>query len=503
MRRILLSIIMLASIGLFAQQIDRVNVLLEAGTGTGCGYCPGVAMAFEDFYANGDPVACIKYHSYNGSDPFNTPEAAARTSYYGITGYPHTQFDGEWSEYGGGNATQSLYTTFLPIVNSRMTIPTSFEIEIFGSNVGDLYTITIKSKKVFDYSGNNLKIRFALTESNIPYNWQNQTEINFTERLMAPDANGVTVEYPNIGQEIETELTFTFDNSWVKENCELVAWIQNDGNKFVPHSTSVMMDDLVTPEPTFVAGFYAEPTELCTAGTAHFHEDCIGEPETYHWSFPGGYPAESWDADPNVYYAEIGTYEVELIIINGLERDTAFKDKYITVHELPEVSFNAVENLCNEDWDPYELTQGEPAGGVYEGPFVTDNVLFHPTEAGVGDYDLVYNYTDEFGCSNSDNQTVHVVNCVGIGETTENIALEVYPNPTLGKFNINISSDLFNTATIKVVDAMGKVVIEKKQIEINTTYSSSIDISSHPQGVYFVIVSNNNKQVVQKLFLQK
>lgn len=67
---------------------NRDMVLLEIGTGTGCPYCPGAAMGADELISNGKPVAAIEYHSYNSNDPYNTPEAAVRTGYYGITGYP-------------------------------------------------------------------------------------------------------------------------------------------------------------------------------------------------------------------------------------------------------------------------------------------------------------------------------------------------------------------------------------------------------------------------------
>jgi PKD repeat protein len=500
---LLLFFALIVSSGLFAQTVTRNMVLIEIGTGTGCQYCPGAAMALDDLYANEDPVAGIEYHSYNGSDPFNTPEAAQRTSWYGISGYPTAQFDGEYDEYVGGSNTQSLYGAYLPIVNARMAIPTEFSIELYGTNTGDLYNIVVRSKQLAAYSGTNLKIRFALTESNIPYNWQGQTEINYTERLMAPDANGVVVTYPNIGVEVETNLSFTYNNSWIKDNVELIAWLQDDGNKYVLNTASVMINDLEAPEPTFVADFYGEPENLCGPGTVHFHENCIGDPTEYHWTFDGGYPEESWDANPNVYYSELGEYDVQLIISNGTEKDTMNKAQYIGVHDIPVVTFNAVPELCNEDWDPYEFTEGSPSGGEYEGDFITEGVYFHPTEAGVGEYDITYVYTDEFGCANSDIQTVSVVNCTGLVENTENFALEVYPNPTLGKFTVNINSDLFNTANLKVVDALGKTVFEQKSLDLNKSNSSGIDLTSYPQGVYFVVVSNNDKQLVQKIFLQK
>ncbi|RLD45451.1 MAG: hypothetical protein DRI89_00920 [Bacteroidetes bacterium] len=491
-----------AFFSLFAQ-MDRELVLVEMGTGTGCPYCPAAATGLDDLYANGDPVAGVEYHSYNAGDPFNTPEAAQRNSYYSITGYPTTWFDGSYSKHIGGGASGSLYTTFKPKVDARMNVQTAFKIEIFGTNIGDNYTITVRMKKVSAYSGTNLKLRFALTESEIPYSWQTLTKIDHTERLMVPGANGTPITFSMVGAEIEEELLFTFNNSWDEEHCEVIAWIQDDGNKEVMHCDGVMLLDLEGPEPTFLADFHADNTDLCEPGLVHFFEDCIGDPNSFKWTFEGGNCQNPYDPNPSVYYPTEGSFDVTLIISDGVEKDTAIKAKYITDHGYPEVTFSAVEPLCNEDWDPYTLTTGEPEGGEYTGDYVSDGMYFHPTESGVGDFSVTYSYTDEFGCGASDGQTVTVVNCVGVGENAENTTLNIYPNPSKGIFNLDISSEKLNNADLKVIDALGKVVYEQQGINIQGSYKSSIDLSNNPQGIYFVIVSGDDYRSVKKVFLQK
>jgi len=179
------------------------------------------------------------------------------------------------------------------------------------------------------------------------------------------------------------------------------------------------------------------------------------------------------------------------------------KAEYIVDNGYPEVTFGEVEPLCNEDWDPFTLTSGEPEGGEYTGEFVSDGIYFHPTESGVGDFTVSYNYTDEVGCTASADQQVTVVNCVGVDENAENIALDVYPNPSNGLFNVDINSALLDKADLKVVDALGKIVYEQKGLNIQGSHQNSIDLSSNPQGIYFVIVSGEDYRTVKKIFLQK
>ncbi len=502
MKKLIFTLCATFTILMLAAQVDRELVLVEIGTGVYCQYCPGSAMGLDDLYANGDPVAGIEYHSYSSGDPFNTPEAAARTSYYGISGYPTAQFDGEYNEVVGGSNTQTMYGSYIPIVNARMQVQTEFTVDITGDNAGDVYDVTVTVSKIAAYSGSNLVVHFALTETDIPYVWYGLSTCNFTERMMVPGANGTPVTFPSNNSTVEVDLSFTFNNSWVKENCELIAWIQDNSNKFVLHTASVMINDLDPGVPTWVADFDAEPTDICEAGTAHFHDQSIGNVQTHYWTFEGGNPPTSTLMNPNVYYDETGEYDVQLVISNGTSYDTAFKTNYIEVHDLPEVVFGTVEDLCNEDWDPYTLTQGLPEDGVYSGEYVTEGMYFHPTESGVGEFEVTYTYADEWGCENSDNQIITVVNCVGINETSEAISLEIFPNPSSGKFNVNIKADELNNAELKVIDIVGKVIYEQTNLSIQGSQAINIDLRDRPNGIYFVQIKNENYSVSKKVFLK-
>ncbi len=226
--------------------IDRNLVLVEIGTGTGCPYCPGAAMGADDMIANNDPVAVIEYHSYNSSDPFNNPESAARTSYYGITGYPTAEFDGE-NPIVGGSHTQSLFSTYHPIAINRSEVPSIFQIDMnaqasFGSDTS--FNVNIDVTKTYNYTGSNVRLFLALTETHIPYNWQGQQEINNTCRAMFPDANGTVGNFElNVPQNFQ----FTVDvpNNYIINNCNLIAFVQDVDTKEVMQTEMVNLGQIV------------------------------------------------------------------------------------------------------------------------------------------------------------------------------------------------------------------------------------------------------------------
>lgn len=66
-------------------------------------------------------------------------------------------------------------------------------------------------------------------------------------------------------------------------------------------------------------------------------------------------------------------------------------------------------------------------------------------------------------------------------KTLEN-QLSIYPNPANGQFTI-LSSQSLNNASIKIVNAIGEIILQKNNVFGS---SASFDISNHPNGIYFI-----------------
>lgn len=308
--------ILFATILAFAvnAQVDRNYVLVEIATGGWCYYCPGAAMGADDLHANGDPAAIIENH--NG-DPYANEYSNTRNNYYGVSGYPTAYFDGSYNEVVGGSNTTSMYSSYKPIVDARILDQSQFAMEIYGEQDGDDYNITVRIQQREDCSGENLWLRLALTESDITYSWQGQTHLNFVNRIMAPNAQGTDLSVYDLSEINDIELTFTFNNTWVDTECELVAFIQDDDSKEVLQSNKVELLSLVSVPPMLTADFTSSAPGICTSGTVDYSPNSTDPSYTYSWSFPGGTPSSSTDENPSVYYDVLGEYDVELTIDGG------------------------------------------------------------------------------------------------------------------------------------------------------------------------------------------
>lgn len=216
----------LSNLSYSAQRI----VVAEEFTATWCTYCPGAARGLDEIYERAyDSVVVIAYHS-SSSDPFYTQESAQRASYYGITGYPTTFFDGIISEVGGVHYG-TMYPFYRRDYNQRINLPSNLLISLTCnydsvSNSGTV-TATIQNTSSNAISG---ILHFVIVENDIPYNWQGMTELDFVVRDMVPDANGESVTIP-ANSSITRSRNFTISSSWKEKDCHIVVFVQGSNKE--------------------------------------------------------------------------------------------------------------------------------------------------------------------------------------------------------------------------------------------------------------------------------
>lgn len=498
MKRLTFVIVLIfLSVSLLAQ-VDRVKVLVEVATGTWCGYCPGAAMGIDDLIANGWPVAPVENHN---SDPFANIYSNYRNTYNSFPGfgYPTAHFDG-LNPFTGGSHTQSMYSNYWPRVQARMAIPSPFIIQMWGENTSGLtYDLLIRIEKVSTVSTSNLVLNVAITESDIAYVWQGQNHLNYVNRLMTPDQFGTPLDFSS-GDVIDVNLTFNMQLGWDINNCDISAWVQDNDSHEAHQTIMVMVPWLTPPPPPLTADFISEDTLTCEGYPVYFEDMSAGAPTDWYWEFPGGTPDSSRVQNPVIVYETAGVYDVSLIVSDGIDTDTIVKEDYIEVLEITEAQFNPVDDQCF-NYDPFELTEGSPAGGEYAGPGVIDG-YFYPDVAGLGTHTLTYTYTNENDCSDTAFQTVMVDECVGIIEN-ESIGIATLPNPTSGIFTLTLTSQTDQLVSVKVINLTGSIVYETGNIEFNRDFSTRIDLTEYSNGIYFIRVDNNKSVFYKKILLNK
>jgi hypothetical protein len=146
--------------------------------------------------------------------------------------------------------------------------------------------------------------------------------------------------------------------------------------------------------------------------------------------------------------------------------------------EKPTVSItsNVVNNLLCNNAGLVALTLN-PATATLSGPGVS-GTNFNPATAGVGVHVLNASYTNEFGCTATEQLILTVENCASLSTVVDS-KLSLMPNPNSGVFTLR-NADL--GASISIVGLDGKRIFEGK----NNGAIQSIDVSFASQGIYIL-----------------
>jgi len=187
---------------------------------------------------NGLNVAVLEHHTSSSSGGYTNQYSQARLNYYpiGSGGIPDMWFDGVSNVVGGWSGA---YSAFVTEYNTRMAVMSNFTVAINGFNSGTDYTVLLTIENVEPYAGTNLVAHLAVSESALSYGGD---IYNFVTRYMDPDQNGTPLDFSeNPNQSVMLEFSMA---SWVIENCEFVAFIQDNTTKEILQAAKVAVPDL-------------------------------------------------------------------------------------------------------------------------------------------------------------------------------------------------------------------------------------------------------------------
>lgn len=105
-------------------------------------------------------------------------------------------------------------------------------------------------------------------------------------------------------------------------------------------------------------------------------------------------------------------------------------------------------------------------------------------------------------CTDMDTLTIVVLNGVGLGDEELLNAVDVYPNPSNGQFNIEFKLSEARNVEIKVYNAIGALV-ETISLKNVSTYNQSMDLSANAEGFYFINIQTKDGVITKRISLKK
>jgi PKD repeat protein len=242
------------------------------------------------------------------------------------------------------------------------------------------------------------------------------------------------------------------------------------------------------------AGFTASSSEICAGDEVSFTNSSTDATD-YEWEVDGD--QFSTDENPTYTFPDAGTYEIKLIASDGTCTDEVTTS--ITVLANPNATINVNPNtsvFVNEEVDITFTTTNTDANTSYSWDFCDDG------SGGSFDEDFTYSWADfgtycacltlenDNGCSNEicfNDIIVDAINNIDEEELSQ--LVELYPNPSDGKFKILIHSpDVIN---FSIINTKGQSLMSFNKNDIE---NNEVSIDYMASGSYFLVVETSNKR---------
>ncbi|GAB4247523.1 MAG: hypothetical protein Kow0027_09330 [Saprospiraceae bacterium] len=246
--------------------------------------------------------------------------------------------------------------------------------------------------------------------------------------------------------------------------------------------------------PAPVAAFSLSPAEGCAPLTVAFENNAEGDSLQFFWSFPGGNPASSTEADPVVVYAAAGNFDVQLVVQNAFGADTLLQQEAVSVHPVPAADFTFTADSLTVQF------QSQSQGGqnfLWEFGDGTSSTEENPahTYQQPGIYEVTLTVSNG-PCGATVAQTVAAIP----NATGENTwpGLNIYPNPSRGFVHLSFGEHVnIEGVEIQVFNSLG--------IEIFKAYpqqkDTSLDLHHLAAGVYFLVLKKGEGRVLVPLVM--
>jgi PKD repeat protein len=302
----------------------------------------------------------------------------------------------------------------------------------------------------------------------------------YSDLATAPDNTGFFIPDPTQWRTETVSLT-----PYINEP-NLMIIFQNRGH----YGNSLYIDNVNLSAYTVsspVADIAAYNRIVCEGSSVQFADLSSGNPLSHAWTFSGGNPSASFDANPVVVYSNVGTYDVTLTVNNANGSDTKTFTGFITVLQP------SLTSTFNVNLDTIYATTSAIA---YQWLFNSTIIPGASSQSYImtqnGTYSLMV--TDSNGCSSLSLPYSFTVGLADLNLGNTNI--HVFPNPTGGEKNLHVilTNSIKGNSTIQLLDLMGRVVLVKQISVLSDQQELQLNLTGVVPGIYLLTVNGINSR---------
>ena len=246
------------------------------------------------------------------------------------------------------------------------------------------------------------------------------------------------------------------------------------------------------------AAFTASDDTICKEYSVSFTDQSSDYVISWEWTFEGGTPGTSTAQNPTVTYNDLGTYDVQLIVSDGISSDTLLKEDFINVIMAPAPAISGPANVCSGFTEDY-LTVQNP-GNTYDWEVSGGTVI-----TGAGTYKISVEWgapgsgyvmvTEDNGtCSATTEQyRITIDECTAIRDNDlQNF--NIYPNPPKNVLNIDLNTFReIKDGLIRLININGKVITSVRVS--GGSGNIRISTSGYAPGLYYLQVIEQDRVI--------
>lgn len=243
------------------------------------------------------------------------------------------------------------------------------------------------------------------------------------------------------------------------------------------------------------AGAITGETSVCQGSTGiAYSVGTIDGATTYTWTLPAGATIATGANSNNITVDYSPSAVSGPISVNGVNACGTGVSSVITVTVNPKPATPVITN------NAYTLTSSSSSGNQWYRDGISINGATSQTYTIIqdGTYTVVVTLN---GCSSEVSNSI-IINHTGVSDA-EAEAISVYPNPNKGAFWLTINSGTATLYDMQILNSIGSVVHQANKIEVNGTFKQYFELQGLPAGIYSIVLSSDNKQIIRKIVVNK